>query len=371
MRPHGGRAGWLRRLMALAVAAAFFLGLFYWKCSASQKAFHPVRADIPAEVRRVEDSIPHYRRDEVSTYLTYPEWYLVFSPQEYAAFIAAHPPSRFPYFAAVEQFWSGYCEVCGIQKRDYDFNAGNHLMLMVIGTSFTAEFVIKGLWERTLGRVSEWTAGGRFTEEDRYAAQVAKEYGEFIPHDPWFEFPFGGKLPGVWTKTGFFGHGFLRKCERKIFLTLEYGIKAIYAGVIRLASRQVFGVAATEVFAAVETPPDSLFADGRLRKVAPAGPRALIVALPHYQGFTDAVPSLTAKGLRFVDIAGSDEILVTAIAPRARAPVLSAGAALFSMPVLTQPDSQRVAVQAPAAALGAILDTLRAQGARVEHLFDY
>ena len=39
------------------------------------------------------------------TLLTYPEWFLVFSPYEYGEFIAANSTSRFPYYGHIAQFW--------------------------------------------------------------------------------------------------------------------------------------------------------------------------------------------------------------------------------------------------------------------------
>src|SRR5829696_8112744 len=40
---------------------------------------------------------PAYARLEDQTYLTLPEWYIVYSADEYAAFLANDRPSQFPY----------------------------------------------------------------------------------------------------------------------------------------------------------------------------------------------------------------------------------------------------------------------------------
>ena len=45
------------------------------------------------------------RRGEDQTFLTYPEWFLVYSPDEYAHYLAAdRAPSRFPYIGHLCQF---------------------------------------------------------------------------------------------------------------------------------------------------------------------------------------------------------------------------------------------------------------------------
>ena len=52
---------------------------------------------------------PEDRRTPDQTFLTFPEWYLVHSPAEYARYLSrSEPPSAFPLFAHIGQFWQGY-----------------------------------------------------------------------------------------------------------------------------------------------------------------------------------------------------------------------------------------------------------------------
>lgn len=350
-------------------AGILFIIAFNLKCGSAQPNFKPSNNQIPVEIKTAEDTIENYKRPEESTYLTFPEWYLVFNPQEYGKFIAENKPSGFPYFASIGQFWGSYCQVYGITKRNYPFNGGVQLMESVIGTSFSVEYAAKGVWENTIGRISEWL-GGTQTEEDAYAAQVAKEYGNFIPTDPWYQFPFAHKLGGLWTDTSFFGPHILRKFERKIFLTLEYGVKTIYAGIIKAATHSIYGIADTEIYASVQNAPDDIFQDPRVRKIKDFGNQTYLITVPHYQGFTDTVPSLAQQGVRFIDIAGNDEILLTAIAPQNWNYNLNDGALLFTMNTITISD-KRIALQAPTKSLGKIIVELENQGVKIEHLYDY
>src|ERR1051326_385793 len=106
--------------------------------------------------RKVTADIKDYARTEDSTYLTYPEWYIVWSYQEKADFQQKHLPSGFPYFAAIQQYWSGYCCVYGLTRGRYPFNFGDHVMLAVIGTSFSMEYLVKGAYEKSIGKLTEW-----------------------------------------------------------------------------------------------------------------------------------------------------------------------------------------------------------------------
>lgn len=144
-----------------------------------------------------------YRRDEDNTYLTFPEWYIVYSAEEYAATLKGGRPSRFPYVAASGQYWCAYARAYGLTKGRYAFNGGYHLTLGVIGASFTVEELIKGAYENSVGRVFEWLSFGQTSTEDDYAREVAEQYGAFLHTLPWYEFPFGSSLAGLWKLEPF------------------------------------------------------------------------------------------------------------------------------------------------------------------------
>lgn len=323
-----------------------------------------------SELERAAAGLPHYYREEAATYLTLPEWYIVYSTEEYAAFIGARAPSRFPYFRAIGQYWRYYGKVCRVTKSAYPFDPGVHLMLGVIGVSFSAENVMRGTYERTVGRLSEWVGGHR-TEEDAFAQRTAREYGKFMRTVPWYEFPFQRRLAALWRETPLWGANPVRKWERRFALTAEYGTKAVYAWLIRAGTGTVYAPEDSTIHLRVAHMPASAFADSRIAKVKAAGPDAWIIRIPRYEAFTEIVVALARQGVRFRDIAGNDEILVTAIAPRTWRYTLPQGRLLFSERIMTDRSVKRVAVYAPVESLHTILAGLEAGGARIEHLHDY
>jgi len=352
-------------LLAAVLASVIWTVAFLRIVKSAQKGFQPINDPPPPAVVAFIEQTPTYRRREDASYLAFPEWYLVFCPQEYAAFIRTNPPSRFPYFTSIGQLWWSYAQVCGLTKGHYAFNSGDHLTMVTIVSSSSIEFGIKGGYEKTIGRLFE-TIGGRSAEDD-YAAQVAKDYGDFIPTQPWYDFPFGQRLEGLWSTNRFFGPNFLRKCERRFFLSAEYGVKAVYAGLIRFASHSVYGVADTEVYASAHLPSDSI----QIKRVKQLENDLWIVAVPHYQGFTDALPQLARDGVQFEEVAGNDEMLATVIAPNEWSYDLTAGRPLFTMGLLSDEARKRVAVQVPVKSLTQILREIEAKGLKLEHLFDY
>lgn len=315
-------------------------------------------------------ALPNYTRAEAFTYLTLPEWLIVYSGDEYGRFIASAPPSRFPYFGSIVQYWRGYRDVCRITRREYPFESGYHVMLGVIGASFTVETIVKGLYENTIGRITEWIAT-RDTPEDAFAVKTAQEYGRFMHTVPWYEFPFGARLAGLWKETPAWGPHVLRKWERRTFLTAEYGSKAIYGWLIGKATGAAYAPEDLQIQSWIAGVPGAGFSDPRIQTVLRLGETSQIVKLPRYEAFTQVALALHAQGVRFVNIAGNDEILLTAIAAAARSPDLSPARIVSRMALPTNASRVRLAVRVPVRSLHEVLTRLLAEGITIEHLYDY
>ncbi|HMN27458.1 MAG TPA: hypothetical protein PKE45_04815 [Caldilineaceae bacterium] len=334
--------------------------------------FAEVRAAAPTPLAVAEAWPQAATRPEDQTYLTLPEWYIVYSADEYAAYLQDHPPSSFPYFAAIGQYWRSYRDVCGVTRGHYPFNVDYHLTLYVIGVSFTVENSLRGIYETSMGRVIEWLSSGQPTAEERYGRQVAVEYGRFIHTIPWYEFPFAEKLNTLWTTTGWWGPDPLRKWERKFVLSLEYGGKALYARLIKGGTQAAYAPERLEVLAVAEGVTPELVANNPdLHVVKTLAEGKTLISLPRYEAFSQLAPKLTQQGLRFVAIAGNDEIMLTAFAPQDWLCELPVGDLLFELPILTRPGEKRVALTAPVASLHKVLAELQARGLKLEHLYDY
>jgi hypothetical protein len=369
-----------RRIVILVIL--IFLGVICSPLVGVGLECRPFASAAPAHIAGAEDSaaaskpitagLSGYTRPEDQTYLTLPEWYIVYSADEYATFLAHNPPSHFPYFQAIGQYWRSYYNVCAVTRDQYPFNSGYHLTLAVIGTSFTVENILKGLYENTVGRLTEWLSSSELTEEDTFARQVAKEYGDFIHTIPWYAFPFDEKFSGLWRETSLWGPNPIRKWERKFALSLEFGGKALYGRLIGQGTQAAYAPEDLEIQAWAEgVSAEVLQQESQMRMVKPIDAQAAIIALPRYEAFTQIVPKLARQGMRFVELAGNDEILITAIAPKDWIYNLPEGEFLFSLPILTQPELTRVALKAPVKSLHTILTALADGGVTIEHIYDY
>src|SRR5471030_2933114 len=93
----------LRAVLAAACFAVVAAVTFAWHCSTVRGKFQPSATSTAGS------GISGYLRPEDDTFLTYAEWYIVWSYQEKAAWQQAHLPSGFPYVGAIAQYWNGYC----------------------------------------------------------------------------------------------------------------------------------------------------------------------------------------------------------------------------------------------------------------------
>lgn len=309
------------------------------------------------KIRLTLDSLNDYTRNEDQTFLTLPEWYIVFSSDEYANFLMHSRPSAFPYFGSIAQFWKMYGRVIVKTWNDYEFNWGYHLMINVIGVSYSAELMLKSLYENTFGRFTEWIAGTtgltQETKVETYMQKVARDYTDFVRLRPWYEFPFYSKFKEFWTIRDGENTSLIRRWERRIFFSTELLVKAAYGKLIALGTESVYAPETFEVKAwVVEN------GNGKIRSI------------PRYEAFTKAVPELVKKNVSFIEIAGNRKILMTLIVPsdvnlRDREEIL------YEWEILTEPNRKRVALVAPVSKLHEILINSEKSGFKVDHIFDY
>jgi len=363
----------LKKFLIICVGAYFlFLILFFAVCRSTKRDVRAIPNDEDLNPNSVAADVGENHRPLEDAYFTYPEWFIVWSYEERATYLEkGQPPSGFPYFGAIYQYWRGYCFICGITHHRKQSNFGEHLMLVVIGSSFSLEYTVRGLYENTIGRLSESTSRHELVDEDEYAAKVAREYANFVYVRPFYEFHFAHALWGLWKETNFWGPHPLRKWERKAILSLDYGLESIYSGILQTASHLTYGIEPTETYARIENASESLLNKyPHIRVVKQNAHGSYVVSIPRYQEFTELAVKLTKENVRFVQIAGNSEIVVSTVVqnwqydtPEERV--------LFTEKFLTRPDVNRVVFECRVRDLHLVLNDLASRGYVVEHIYDY
>jgi hypothetical protein len=316
---------------------------------------------------------PEHRRPPDQTFLTYPEWFLVFSPAEYATFVGNNPPSEFPFIGHVREFWQGYDAVWHSIRGRYPFNGGYHVMIVVIGTSTTGEYLFRSAYETLFGRLAELTRTHGMTAEERLGARVAQEYVDFIRIWPWYQFDFVERLVQLWTTTDLLGPDLIRKWERKYALTSEYAAKAIYGWLIKKATKAAYEDPLPVTAVVVDRlPADPSHELSELKVLEQFADGSLLITVPRYEAFTRYSSVLARKGARFLEIAGNrGPIMVSVLESDSAARSERAAGVFLRQPILTEPGTTRLLIAVPVASLAATLNQFSGGPHRVEHVFDY
>lgn len=300
-------------------------------------------------------------RDESATYLTYPEWHIVFAYDDYAKVLEDGHPHDFGYFRSIAGFWSALCNL----TETADNHGGapeTKNMVYVIGVSFTAELLVKAAYEETIGRFFTWV-GGR-SESDKASAQMARDYAEFLHQIPWYKYDFESDI----AELKAIGPQTLRDRERQIALGLEFGTKTQYAKTIAKAVEASGQAKLTIRTIVTDLTVEELRAiDGVT--VIRATPEGTEIDTPRYAAFTDILRQIAAKGGRITEIAGNDEIMLT-ITGFDRPDILA------DLPVLATLQRQgyddlRWLVNVQLTDLNTVIRALEGTDATLEHIFDY
>ena len=272
---------------ALAAAPILYIEFGCGGTTAKGPAYRPLIRDA------------EWRREEARTWLTYPEWHIVYSADSFGRFLENSPPSGYSYLRDIRGFWSGYCAVNKASAGSGGADAGTRVMLYTIGLSFSAELLVKGLYENTLGRVSE-LIGGWDSADDRHATKVQKAYGAFMHETPWYEFSFTKAFDGLWNTTE--PDHKLRHWERRFALSGEYGVKAGYAALIGWASGASLGRdERTLRFVTSASPATVRNVDARLKPIGRTS-AGTVVEAPRYAQFTELMTKLSNSDAKLTEI---------------------------------------------------------------------
>ncbi len=304
------------------------------------------------------------RRPGPRTFLTYPEWHIVYEADAFGRYLASGaPPSGFAYGRWIGSFWTSYCAV-NRATRGSEAAGDAKVTIYTIGISYTVELAVKAAYERTIGRVFEWASGWR-SADDRHAAQVQVRYGAFLHETPWYRFPFGDALRGLWRTRE--PDRTARHWERRAALTAEYAVKAGYAKAIDAATGATVGRDDTTLRFVTTADAATIRAiDPRLKPVRALAGGGLVVEAPRYQQFNALLGKLAVANVPLVEIAGNRTIFATLLLPAraAHAP------AIFAMPA-DRDGWQRIGVAVAVPDVPALLRDTRRTGGVVEHVYDY
>lgn len=312
-----------------------------------------------------------YRRRVDQAMLSIPEWYLVFSPKEQADYFEHTTASSFPYMRQNAQIWDIHKIVktyTDTNHTRYKYNGEYQLMIYIINSSCSAEYVTKGWYERVVGRLTDTKEVE--TDEDRFTAQYTKDYVAFINDNFWYEFDFKDRLKRLWTETSFFDSHFLRKMERKYFLTSELMVKWGYGKLIKMGAETMHGPDDTYTMVLVDRLPEKLKKKYDIVENYPD--KSVLLRLNRYARFNSEIAQLAEDKLTFREISGNNTaIFVSLKVPANKFFSTSYTENIFSQPIPSEPKKKRIVLAVLVKDLNRMLLKVKEEHYDVEHVFDY
>jgi hypothetical protein len=327
---------------------------------------------IDPEARAKIDGLPNYRFPEQRSYLAFPKWYLIYSSQDFASYIDKAYPSGFGYFRSAGEFWTSYCAVNQWVTPRYEVNFGTHLTIYLVGISHTIEYLTEGIYENSIGRLSERFVPAPPTPEDLFARKYAYDFGQWLNTVPWYDFAFAERLAQLWEAVPFSGPGQVRKSERRFAISADLAIKAAVGWIIGGGSGMVDEPAQPEIHAlmrglSIDTAP----IDRRIEIVEIFRDGTQLVRLPRDQPFTEIVQRIAQTNATFLEIGGNSDILISLTAPDNWKPLEDMPPVLFETKILSGLGGKRVGLSVPVTLLLDVIRKVGPSGARIEHIYDY
>lgn len=345
---------WLRRALLLGLAGLLLLmaPVAYTElaCRGDGQGAAPYEALLP----------PAHHRPESRTLLTYPEWHIVHAYDDYAEVIRKGDPHDYRYLPAISGFWSSLCALSVQSVQHGGFPGATRQMVYTIGVSFTAEMLAKAAYEETLGRIFAALRGPDRAPLDDLSAQQAAGYAAFLRQVPWYKWDFTSDAAALAAQSS----GSLRDIERRLALGTEYRVKAAYAQLVEQAVAQVGADALRLRMIVTGLPPQTLAALPGIVVISER-PEGTEIETPRYRELTGLLGQMARQGADFVEIAGNDDILLTATSAAPDIPD-----ALHSFPRQGYGDHRHL-ILLEVADLAARLRRMGKGNLRLEHIHDY
>lgn len=305
------------------------------------------------------------QRREANTYLTYPEWHIVYAYDGLAEVLKTSDEYDFDYVSSIWSFWQSTCALTRVADDHGGADSNTRLMIYTIGASFTLEMTLKAAYEETIGHIFAALRGPVKSQQDVVAASMAADYAAFLRQTPWYKYDFQHWVDAVWAIPVVDPW---RGWERRLALGGEWKAKIFYADMIAA------GVAATgpaslsirSVVTGLDATQLGAISDV---KVISQSPEGIVIETPRYARFTEILSEIAHAGGAIREIAGNDDIMVTLTLPEGE-DYLGPGEVIAR---LTREGftTERVLIDTKVKDLARLLSARSIADPGVEHVFDY
>ncbi len=308
-----------------------------------------------------------FQRAEANSYLTYPEWHIVYAYEGLAKVLETGDEHEFDYLSSVRGFWSSYCALNRRASRHGGGDFETRSTIHTIGVSFTLEMAMKAIYEESLGRLFAELRGAQKSPQDIYSATMAADYAQFLQQVPWYQYDFDSAVNALWQQPL---SSLVRGWERRLALGGEWKAKAAYARVIASAVAAT-GQAQLRIRSVVKGLPSYQLTALADIDIVRDESGLVVIETPRYRKFTRIVQKVSDAGGQIVEIAGNDDIMVSIIEPFGLVSETLYTGELISRITRDGYQSNRLLVGLKVSQLPDLLADLDSSTRTLEHIYDY
>ena len=306
-----------------------------------------------------------FRRAEANSYLTYPEWHIVYAYDELAQTLKTGDEYQFDYLSSVTKFWSSTCQLMKVADGHGGADGATRRMIYTIGASFNLEMGLKAAYEETIGRLFATIRGPQKTPQDQQALAMAVDYSAFLRQMPWYKYDFDKARQSLWVAPM---TDMARGWERRLALGAEWKAKSYYASAIG-AAVDATGQAQLKIRSVISGLPAETLKTIPNVAVISESPDGVQIETPRYDIFTHVLADIIAKGGTVREIAGNDDIMLSIDVPEG-ADYQGPGEVLYRMSRQGFA-SDRVLISLKVAELTSAFQQMQIADPGIEHVFDY
>jgi hypothetical protein len=323
------------------------------------------RGDARAQTYEPLIADPAARRPEANTYLTFPEWHIVYAYDGLAEALKTGDEHAFDYASSVAGFWRSACALMRVADEHGGADGTTRTMIHTIGVSFTLEMAAKAAYEESLGRLAAWVRGQRKTPQDIAIANMSSDYASFLRQTPWYQYPFERESQKLWKAPV---DGVVRGWERRLAIGTEFAAKRVYARIIGGAAAAAPAQLVIRTIVAGLDEGTLSRIDGV--KVVGVRQQGIEIETPRYDRFTRILADIAVRGGSIREIAGNDDIMATVTVPIGAAADMPYGRVIARMRRQGFP-SERLIVDVKVTELATLLKGRPIGDPGLEHIFDY
>jgi hypothetical protein len=308
------------------------------------------------------------QRPSANSYMTYPEWHIVYAYEGLAETLDRGDEYQFGYLHSVIGFWRAECRILQAADQHGGADFATRSTSYVIGPSFGLELFFKALYEKTLGAGFAILRGHEKAPQDIAAREMAHDYATFLNQAPWYEYDFQKAIIALWdapvTQP-------IRGWERRLALTGEWKAKILYAQGIKSLVGATTGDADLTIFSVIQglTKQQLMEIQGVSVKQE-LGP-GLLIETPRYAAFNAILIEIAKRGGEIIEIAGNDNIMITTLHGRGANGRYGENAKVLATLERQGFGEERDLVEVKLAGLSGLIRQLPSGEARLEHIYDY